>query len=409
MRAFLFIILLFAAISPSYSQQTDRCGFDDIGNTRFENWLVSRTGLTVQTSTYRIPVVVHLLHTGEEIGQGFNYSVQRVEDQIRSLNDDFRRMEGTPGFNAHPDGADTRIEFVLAKIDPNGNPTNGIVRVNIKTVEIDDRLTDLIGTCAKYSYWDPDNYLNVWTLGLDIQPNIFLGMARFPVTDLPGGFPEDVKEEDGDGVFVNALNFGLGSTDADQHYTQGRTLTHEIGHFLGLLHTYSTCDPGDYCDDTPPVATRTFGCPDTPLMACDGRRVMIENYMDVSYDRCMNIFTKDQAARMHTVLNNSPRRKTLTTSPGLPDPVTGIPDKYDVEISIYPNPVTDKLFISTGAKGEVEVSIYTLLGKPLVSTRVETNDAPIEVALPSTSEKMIVVRVSTPVDHLYSRIISVLR
>ena len=79
---------------------------------------------------YRIPVVVHVIHQGEKIGEGYNLSEERIIDQIKTLNEDFRRKVGTRGFNNHPNGADTRIEFVLAKSTPNGTPTNGIVRID---------------------------------------------------------------------------------------------------------------------------------------------------------------------------------------------------------------------------------------------------------------------------------------
>jgi hypothetical protein len=395
-REFAILILLITVCVPVRSQHVDRCGFDTAGDVQFEGWLASKIpmGTTQTEQIYRIPVVVHLLHDGDALGEGFNYSHQHVEDQIRTLNEDFRRKEDTPGFNSHPDGADTQIEFVLATVDPDGNPTDGIVRVNMKAVEIGNPVNDIILACSKYSYWDPDHYLNVWSMPLGIPPGLFLGSARFPVSDLPGGFPEDLKKEDGDGVFINAINFGLGSVE-EPNYNQGRTLTHEIGHFLGLLHTYSTCDPGDYCNDTPPTASGTHGCPEQPLVACDGRRVMIENYMDVSYDRCMNIFTRDQTTRMHTVLNNSPRRKSLLTSSGLPDPVTGLPEE-DVVMSIYPNPVSDKLYISMNEhRGAIEFSIHTLLGTTLKSGIAEILGEAVEIEVPPVQGEMLLLVVKT--------------
>lgn len=67
---------------------------------------------------YRLPIVVHVLHMGEPIGTGHNLSVERIQGQIRILNEDFRRKAGTRGFNTHPDGGDSRIEFVLAQLAP---------------------------------------------------------------------------------------------------------------------------------------------------------------------------------------------------------------------------------------------------------------------------------------------------
>ena len=63
-------------------------------------------------SVYRLPIVVHVLHHGEPVGQGHNLSDERIASQLRVLNEDYRRKSGTPGDNSHPDGADTGIEFV---------------------------------------------------------------------------------------------------------------------------------------------------------------------------------------------------------------------------------------------------------------------------------------------------------
>jgi hypothetical protein len=135
----------------------------------FEKWLYSKAAKSTFNQTYKIPVVVHVLHSGEPVGEGFNYSDERITSQIRTLNEDFRRKEGTPGFNSHPDGADTQIEFALAQIDPNGNPTNGIVRVNQNLVHPQLDSGDLITFASRYSYWDPDRYLNIWCWDLGVN------------------------------------------------------------------------------------------------------------------------------------------------------------------------------------------------------------------------------------------------
>ena len=93
-------------------------------------------GSPEEPKVYTLPVVVHVLHNGEEVGDGPNMSIERIERQIEILNEDFRRMEGTRGFNDHPEGGDAKIEFVLAKQDPDGNPTNGVVRKQMSFNEI---------------------------------------------------------------------------------------------------------------------------------------------------------------------------------------------------------------------------------------------------------------------------------
>ena len=261
---------------------------------------------------YQIPIVVHVIHFGEPIGEGHNLSVEQIESQIRVLNEDFRRKEGTRGFNNHPDGGDARIEFELAEVDPDGKQTNGIVRVNAAETEgpLEFHRFDYYGSL---SYWNPDYYINIWTEPMPGElTDLVLGKAIGPETDLPGAdLFEPGEPIQPEGILINSAHFG--ETDIDSDYNLGRTLVHEMGHYLGLLHTWGTrdCSTNDYCEDTPPVTGPNAGT------ACDGGPVMKENYMTFSHDRVMNVFTNDQIKRMHHVLENSPRRVSLLTSPAL--------------------------------------------------------------------------------------------
>lgn len=386
--------MLFFSFSQLSAQVTPKCEIEQYEpSDKFEQWLHNKQISAQQTeaATYIVPVVVHVLHHGEPLGEGFNFPAERIVNQIRTLNEDYRRKIDTPGFNTNPDGGDTRIEFVLARTDPYGNPTDGIVRVNMDTVHIEASNGDIITTCTKYSYWNPDEYLNIWCMSTGLPPGLFLGSARFPISDLDG-LPKDMP--DGDGVFINALNFGSGDINTDPDYNMGRTLTHEIGHFLGLLHTFGTCGQyTDYCEDTPPASSATSGCPVIRPMSCDGRPAMIENYMDYSNDHCMNTFTNDQIARMRIVLENSPRRKSLLTSPGLG--VTGIPDKL-FSVSIYPNPVNDKLYVTfdNSLLGEnIHVSVHSLLGQMIMELNLTALANVIELPVSGIQEKTIVVSV----------------
>src|SRR5688572_2656824 len=209
---FFFVIALLPANAQSDAFQ--RCEIKRIEhNDRFEHWLRSKQISSVVKSnrTYKIPVVVHVLHSGEPAGEGFNYSSDRVESQIRTLNEDFRRKEDTPGFNSHPDGGDARIEFILAQIDPEGNPTDGIVRVDINTVYLPPGGEgDIITTCTLFSYWNPDKYLNIWCMDMGPLSGVFFGSGRFPISTLEG---LDTQSADGDGVFISAHNFGQGETN----------------------------------------------------------------------------------------------------------------------------------------------------------------------------------------------------
>lgn len=272
-----------------------------------------------------IPVVVHVIHNGEALGVAPNITDAQVISQITVMNEDFRRMALTPGFNNNPVGADTMIQFALAKVDPNGNPTNGIDRVNMCKYSWsteDDSNNETIDSMLKpATIWDPTQYMNMWSVRF--SDNSLLGYAQFPSNSTLTGLPANGGPANTDGVVANYTTFGSidysdGTFFLNAPYNRGRTMTHEVGHFLGLRHIWG--DDGnpavcatDYCNDTTPAHEENYGCPS--VSSCTvGLFEMVENYMDYTDDACMNLFTVDQKARITAVMNNSPRRSTLRTS-----------------------------------------------------------------------------------------------
>jgi len=409
-KRLLLFLLLSPVAFPISAQPASymRCTVDRVEDeTRFERWMQTRKTNVIagtESEVYKIPVVVHLLHNGDALGDGFNFSADRVKGQIKTLNEDFRRKGGTPGFNTDPHGGDSRIEFVLAQVDPHGNPTNGIDRVDMKQVQIGPQPNDPIQMWAAYSYWNPEQYLNIWVVAIsESHPWYVLGHASFPISDLPGLPKTEARELLADGVQIDAFSFGQGAVNNNPDFDKGRTLTHEIGHFLGLLHTFSPtqqCDDyTDYCDDTPTIPVATAGCPATKPAACDGRPAMIENYMDGSFDACMNLFTKDQISRMRTVLNNSPRRKSLVTSPVIDrsNNVTDTIDDLALTTYVYPNPATDKLYLAFGENltgHDIQVKAYSPLGKVVFEIACKISESPLEIPASAIQEKMIILNVS---------------
>ena len=297
----------------------------------FEDWISKKIVeknskpqiMKVQAEPRVIPVVVHVIHNGTAVGVEANISDAQILQQIRVLNEDFRRKNAdairTPE-EFLPVAADANIEFVLAKQDPNGLPTNGIVRKQgPKTIYSPEDAT-LLG---QTSQWNPEEYLNMWVVPL-VDP--FLGFATFPTSNLPGlNFAPAAAIRDG--VTVDYQFFGTGPGTAAN--TNGRTTTHEVGHYLGLRHIWGDggCEVDDFVLDTPNQdnPNQTI-CNANPVRFSCGNSNMIQNYMDYTPDPCMNLFTRGQVDRFDVVLANSPRRASLVNSRGTKDPVLSTRD-----------------------------------------------------------------------------------
>ncbi len=298
-------------------------------NAQFETWVTplvkkytamrsanSKTAATIIT----IPVVVHVIYNGQAIGVAPNITDAQVMSQITVMNQDYRRMFGTNGYNTNPVGADIEIEFVLAQVDPNGNPTNGIDRVSLCQEKWSE--TEMNSTVKPNTIWDPTQYMNMWSV--NFSDNTLLGYAQFPDASTLPGINNNNGNANTDGVVGSYNAFGTiaandGTFLLNTTYNKGRTMTHEIGHFLGLRHIWGDVTSGcgdDNCADTPMSKEANYGCPSPIPLSCDPVPVpeMIDNYMDYTDDSCMDIFTINQKDRITTVMNNSPRRNSLKTS-----------------------------------------------------------------------------------------------
>ncbi|MEQ9099291.1 MAG: M43 family zinc metalloprotease [Imperialibacter sp.] len=265
-----------------------------------------------------LPVVVHVVHNGEQVGQGRNISAAQVASQLEVLNEDFRRATGTNGFNDNPVGADIEIEFCLASLGPNGAELAeaGIHRYNGNKAAW--TRTDIEGFLKPNTIWNPNDYVNIWTVDFEGESELLLGYAQFPSDSELTGLPTSGGSASTDGVVVRYSSFGSSEKGTfsvmSPPYNKGRTLTHEVGHWLGLRHIWGDgpCGSDDFVTDTPEAAEPTRGCP-AGKTSC-GSVDMVQNYMDYSDDACMNIFTKGQKTRILAVMELSPRRKSLINS-----------------------------------------------------------------------------------------------
>jgi hypothetical protein len=231
-----------------------------------------------------IKVVVHVVYNKPSE----NVSTAQINSQIKALNRDFAAQNGdkskVPAVWAGLVG-DSRIRFRLA---PRGITRTRTSKTSFGT---DDSVKSAAGGGA--NPWNTKKYLNIWvcTLGSGL-----LGYAQFP------GGPAST-----DGVVVLNTAFGTTGT-ASAPFDLGRTMTHEVGHYLNLHHIWGdvgiSCADSDYVDDTPNQEGPNYGKPSYPSVSCQNgpNGDMFMNYMDYVDDNTMVMFTTQQATRMQATL-----------------------------------------------------------------------------------------------------------
>lgn len=273
-----------------------------------------------------IPVVVHILSRNEEQ----LFSSDEVENQIEMLSADFRRQNVdsllTPTV-FRTVAADTEIEFCLASRGPNGEAVDGIHMMSTEEVEIG--ITDKFYQSREggQDAWDASQYLNIWVCEI-LEDGSIAGFSS-----LPG------KDDDWDGVVIDYRYFGLDSMLHPHHL--GRTLTHEVGHWLGLNHTWGdedNCNVDDGVEDTPIQQQAYSDCPVGDQFSC-GSQDMYMNFMDLVNDDCMNLFTLGQKMRMHQTIDLY--RSTIRSSQGCELITSTHLVSTEHWIHVYPNPAHD--------------------------------------------------------------------
>lgn len=253
------------------------------------------------TNIHRIPVVFHVMYATEED----NISKYQLADALKVLNEDYRRKNADTINTRNvflSRAADYEVEFYFARVDPSGNCTEGINRVQT------NEAASSTNNIKRLSMWDNKKYLNIWTvraISSQVSQGLLLGYAFFPQFNQSGFNDGVLQRHDRTGSIGTSVSLG-------------RTLTHEVGHYLNLHHPFRNgCGGGDLVFDTPNVNEANFGC-NLSTNSCGGALPdMIENYMDYSSDNCQNTFTNGQKARSKAVLNNSNLRGDITASSNL--------------------------------------------------------------------------------------------
>ncbi len=381
MKNILLTVFGFLALQVSFAQHTERCAnsykhseylkqnpaakasFESIEN---QLQKIIQKGYTTRSTSevYQIPVVIHVMHTGEDIGVGNNISDAQIISGITQLNNAFRDVDGQ--------GIDTKIEFVLAKQDPSCNISTGIVRFDASVIAgytTDGIAIQSLGadevTLKAASKWPNNDYYNIWIVS-EIEGNDggfgTQGYAYFPGTS-------SLR----DGTII--LNSAWGNTGtANSWNNQGKTGIHELGHGLNLHHTFKVqtaadttangcpsntncATEGDLCCDTDPhKVSASFTCTDSQINECTGNIFgdVVHNYMDYSDQDCQYMFSQDQIDRMRATLEGS--RSSLLSSKGLSVALTAFTEPKTPSCE----PTTEALGLSGGYAGIMNVDFHTL-------------------------------------------------
>ncbi len=271
-------------------------------------------------ASYTLPVIVHVIYWDAVQ----NISQAQVNSQIDVLNEDYA---GT-GLNVNtcpaafqPLVSNTNMSFCKAAKNPGGTTLAepGIDRINAQTAGFTNPGTTgwteayMDATVKPATTWNASKYINIWVVPLESG---LLGYATFP-----GG------SSNVDGVVIGYLYYGTIGT-VTSPYDKGRTTTHELGHWFGLLHISGDSECGDdLCNDTPPQKGNAgdgqglnYGCNTYPFQV-DGcgaglspNGELFEDFMDYTDDACMFLFTPDQRTVLQTTMTTDALRSALTSS-----------------------------------------------------------------------------------------------
>jgi hypothetical protein len=375
MKKYLFLFLiLFITNSAVRSQSTVRkCGTHERVNARLgehpenilqresiekftDKWVNDHPSYK-KSSIITIPVVIHVVYKSTIPAE--NISDAQIQSQLAVLNKDYRRLNTDSGSTPQPFkllAADCEIQFCLAAQDPQGKATTGITRKATSIAKIGNTAYYYSSADGGQDMWDPAHYMNIWVCNIDGGST--LGFAWPPGTSGP-------KD---DGIVIDYRYFGTIGKNPPFHL--GRTVTHEVGHYLNLDHVWGDdggdCTGSDNVSDTPNQAEETYDCPNFPLtdmctLVFPG--VMFMNYMDYTDDNCMNMFTKGQKLRMQGALNGP--RISLQASKACQVP-TGISERNnEFQSLIYPNP-SNGIFIietNTNVQAAYKIEVFNILGR----------------------------------------------
>lgn len=327
-----------------------------------------------------VPVLVHVVYanTAQNISSG------QIKSQLRVVNADFQRRNADTvntleAFEAV--AANANIRFVLFTPDGISTDEPGVLRVasdHPPFLNSDLQYSTLGGSDAIA----PSQVLNIWVA--DLGGDIFAYSKDQP------WFPEEQS-----GIVIDFQHFGTEGT-ATSPFRGGRTLTHEIGHWLGLTHPWGDegCGDGDSLDDTPLQDAPAYGC-DLNRATC-GSLDMVQNFMNLSDDACLNLFTSQQVQVMRQTLlgdkagliNHGFVLKAPKEAPG---------------VSLYPNPAISTFCIESEQQID-QIEIADSSGKNVRFTAAK-HGSRVEISPVYDQGGMLFLSLKTPQGNIEKRVI----
>lgn len=329
-------------------------------------------------SILEIPIVVHVLHLGEPVGTGSNIADQVIYDAVKGANERWRKLNTT-------EGVDMEVQFCLARTDPNGNATNGIVRINASSVPLyrdkgmgysAEILNGNFGAdelqTKNLSNWRHNFVYNIWVVHKIVGD--WGGYAYFPL-------PNGLDAIDGAVLSANSMRYN------------SSTLAHELGHAMGLFHTFQGSEngcpandlcfiQGDWICDTPPHKIA-----DCQNSVCNNSVDSLFSFKNImSYCGGRGMFTQGQKDRVRSTIFNSNRNQLLQSTACNGFSCDTVFTEFHSE-SCFISGVTvikDTFQTSLGCDSIVTTTItlkpspnasftYTLLGNVLTITNTTTN------------------------------------
>jgi hypothetical protein len=356
--------------------EKDHPGFKNNVQKVFASARIEGTKYHKRNEPYKIKVIIHVVWRAEEE----NLPDSLIIDQIESLTEDFR-LQNPDRDNIRTMYADRQgdagIEFEIAEIirvQTNRNFTPLLITLPDQVKRNSQGGSDAV---------DPEHFMNIWIC--KIQPVPLIGAQVFgyayPPADLPNwpaGANAPSPELDGIVIDYRCISkktpFSFNIPGFGSLKLNGRTLTHEVGHYLGLRHIWGdggglfggdSCNADDGVEDTPNSgASSETNCNEEQNTCIEGADAdeldMIENYMDYSSEFCMNTFTNGQIAIMRGVIEG-PRSGLLEEIN-----VATINRDFKKYLSIYPSPTSNQLFIK-GKAGKSTIHIMDVNGRVILT------------------------------------------